>query len=270
MNQVATTDTLCAKSTKKIKRESSNASGSGFGRTQQVKKNQKEVGEFSVFPALDKEVAETLVPSLPELINEQGELPDEIYDRLDQIYGFPNFNYVVQEEAPTSFADLISAPTTNVESKMSNDDFASLLATATGDKDTISSGGRKVESSSIDAISKIEPFSKMRVLHIDPLVIAVDDFFTEDECDRYVAISAPSNNKKDTPFQTSSMTVGKDALAKAQRTSTTWFHHYKSAHELVAKASRLLGLKGIDQWEEPQTVRYVLCSTLSIVLLLFH
>jgi hypothetical protein len=26
---------------------------------------------------------------------------------------------------------------------------------------------------------------------------------------------------------------------------------------LMAKASRLVGLDGIDQWEEPQTVRYV-------------
>ncbi|KAL3805261.1 hypothetical protein ACHAW5_003226 [Stephanodiscus triporus] len=43
------------------------------------------------------------------------------------------------------------------------------------------------------------------------------------------------------------------------RTSTTWFHHYAGVPELVAKASRLLGLDDVDdirRWEEPQTVRY--------------
>jgi hypothetical protein len=51
------------------------------------------------------------------------------------------------------------------------------------------------------------------------------------------------------------MTVRKDALAKSQRTSSTWFHHYKNIPELMAKSSRLIGLDGIDQWEEAQTVR---------------
>ena len=53
-----------------------------------------------------------------------------------------------------------------------------------------------------------------------------------------------------------SQTVGKDSRSKAQRTSTTWFHYYEGVPELMAKASRLLGLEGIGRWEEPQTVRY--------------
>lgn len=57
-------------------------------------------------------------------------------------------------------------------------------------------------------------------------------------------------------FKTRSKTVGKDANAKSQRTSTTWFHHYRNVPELMVKASRLLGLDTIDRWEEPQTVRY--------------
>lgn len=257
---------LSAKGTKKKKKNSSTASGGGFGRVKQIKKA-NEVVDFSVFPALDGAVAETLVPSVSELFNESGELPDEIYDRLDQIYGFPDFNYIAPQEDTVSFADLISAPTTSTESKISDNHFASLLAAATGEIDYTPSDRLSVECSSIDAISTVEAFSKMRVLHIDPLLIAVDDFFTDDECDRYVAMSTtPSKNKKDSPFKTNSKTVGKDSLAKAQRTSTTWFHHYKSAYELVAKASRLLGLKGIDQWEEPQTVRYGLLKTLSILL----
>ena len=57
-------------------------------------------------------------------------------------------------------------------------------------------------------------------------------------------------------FKTRSKTVGKDKNAKSQRTSTTWFHHYKNVPELMSKASRLVGLDTIDRWEEPQTVRY--------------
>jgi len=255
--RIAAANPLHAKAAKNKKKKSSHApSGGGFGRAPEIK-TPKEVNDFSVFPELDGAVAETLVPSVSELINEPGELPGEIYDRLDQIYGFPNFNYLTPEETATSFADLISAPTKNENTKLSDDVFASLLATATGETVPTSPGEAGREDSTIDAISAIDPFAKMRVLHIDPLVIAIDDFFTDDECDRYVTMcTAPSKNKKDSPFQTNSMTVGKDALAKAQRTSTTWFHHFKSVPELMAKASRLVGLKGIDQWEEPQTVRY--------------
>ena len=53
-----------------------------------------------------------------------------------------------------------------------------------------------------------------------------------------------------------SQTVGKDSRSKAQRTSTTWFHHYAGVPELMARAARLLGLPGISRFEEPQTVRY--------------
>jgi len=64
------------------------------------------------------------------------------------------------------------------------------------------------------------------------------------------------NQKTVDSFQTRSKTVGNDSTAKSQRTSTTWFHYYKNVPELIAKASRLVGLGSIDRWEEPQTVRY--------------
>jgi hypothetical protein len=263
---------LQAKAAKKNKKKKTSVSSAGgFGKV--AEKAQKEIHDFSAFPALEKNVAETLVPSTPELQNESGELPAEIYDRLNQIYGFPSFNYETSDEdddrdsSKTSFDDLISPTgttndsTTKSETKMPDTDFADLLASATGGTNIPTSSSDKSppkEHSTIDAISNLPPFTQMRVLHVDPLVIAVDDFFTEEECDRYVAMSTtPNGSKKDSPFQTNSMTVGKDALAKAQRTSTTWFHHYKSVPELMAKASRLVGLDGIDQWEEPQTVRYV-------------
>jgi predicted 2-oxoglutarate/Fe(II)-dependent dioxygenase YbiX len=85
------------------------------------------------------------------------------------------------------------------------------------------------------------------------MVLQIDDFFTDEECDRYVTMSL--SDKKQV-MESRSPTVGKDANAKAQRTSTTWYHHYKGVPELMSKASRLLGLDGIDHWEEPQTVRY--------------
>jgi hypothetical protein len=101
------------------------------------------------------------------------------------------------------------------------------------------------------ALDSLPPFSKFRVLHVDPLVLAIDDFFTPKECDSYVARSLLEG-----AMHARSPTVGKDAVAKAQRTSTTWYHHYSSVPELMAKASRLMGLPSIDHWEEPQTVRY--------------
>lgn len=53
-----------------------------------------------------------------------------------------------------------------------------------------------------------------------------------------------------------SKTVGKDAMSQAQRTSTTWFHHFKTVPQLISKCCRLMGLDDITRWEEPQTVRY--------------
>jgi hypothetical protein len=105
-------------------------------------------------------------------------------------------------------------------------------------------------------IDKLPPFEKFKVLHVDPLVISVEDFFTDEECDRYVAVSENPPKNFDSPLQSRSKTVGKDSMAESQRTSTTWFHHYKGVPELISKAARLFGIDSIDLFEEPQTVRY--------------
>jgi hypothetical protein len=286
-------DCSLAAKKRKEKKPAGAPSGGGFGRVAAP----KEVDDYAVFPALEQQVADTRIPSPPEWLLQQQqaggeELPGEMYDRLDQIYGFPSFNYyessnsgdveeVVEDSSGSmSFDELISSTGSSSSSAKSStttisDDttFADLLASATGgkvDTQTTTTMPQDQEDTKMDAISSLPPFSKFRVLHVDPLVIAIDEFFTEEECDRYVAMSTAPKNKKDKddgPFETRSMTVGKDALAKSQRTSTTWFHHYKNVPELMAKASRLLGLDGIDQWEEPQTVRYVLtlssCHSLS-------
>lgn len=222
---------LEAKASKK-KRKSKTSSGSGFAKV--IEKDTEESNDFKAFPALEKTVAETLIPSIPELLHEPGDLTPEIYDRLDQIYGFSRFNEEISEKQgnQTPLDYLTLEGTSEKQSKMSDEDFLGLLDSATQSDNTSREETRTV----IDSISNLSPFSQLRVLHIDPLVIAIDDFFTKEECDRYVEMStAPSKNKNDSPYQTKSMTVGKDALAKAQRTSTTWFHHFKNVPELMSK-----------------------------------
>eukprot|EP00536_Pseudo-nitzschia_multiseries_P004254 jgi/Psemu1/237484/estExt_Genewise1.C_700028 len=228
-------------------------------------------------------------------IESMGSLPIEIYDRLDQIYGFPDFNYETssaEDESETSgddgeafsLEDLMAAPaspsvseTVGTAKKSSGGtlNLDELLAVATGGPvDTLSNNAgtsgvmddaddsekAAIAEEMKNAISSLPPFEKINVLHLDPLVLTIDDFFTDEECDRYVELSlAPAkegNEKTMDSFKTRSKTVGKDANAKSQRTSTTWFHHYRNVPELMAKASRLVGLDTIDRWEEPQTVRY--------------
>lgn len=189
-------------------------------------------GDYSVFPRLESRVIETLVPAPPTTMasgDSSGDLPLEIYQRLDQIYGLPNFNYETATDAtPLSLSNVLSV-------------------------DEIEPGPVAVGTASGHTplpLDSIPPFSKFRILHVDPLVISVDDFFTPDECDSYVKRSL------DGAMHARSPTVGKDAMAQSQRTSTTWYHHYEAVPELMAKATRLLGLDNIDRWEEPQTVRY--------------
>jgi hypothetical protein len=147
-------------------------------------------------------------------------------------------------------------------------DFADLLASATGvstKKPPVNIPAPPAQVS-VPSISSLKPFSKFRVLHVDPMVLCVDDFFTPEECDALIARStttvttADNDEKEDTtllPLKIGqSKTVGKDSRARAQRTSTTWFHHYAGVPELMAKACRLMGINDISVFEEPQTVRY--------------
>ena len=95
------------------------------------------------------------------------------------------------------------------------------------------------------------------------MILSIDNFFTSEECEQYIQQSETKslgNNGGEgigsSVMQSRSPTVGKDAAAKAQRTSTTFYHKYETVPELMSKASRLLGIPTIHQWEEPQTVRY--------------
>lgn len=102
-------------------------------------------------------------------------------------------------------------------------------------------------------------FSGIRLLYADPVVFEVEDFFTPAECEAYIAMSTKSLPKRQgglKPKEVRSATTSSQSQYQQHRTSTTWFHHFSSTPELVAKASVLLGINDRRLWEEPQTVRY--------------
>ena len=246
---------LCAKATKKNKKNKTRPSAAspsgGFGRAS-AGIAKKEDDDYAAFPALEPKVQKTILAYEGETKEKGEELPNEIYDRLDQIYGFHNFNYEEEEDdsESTSLGDLLASP----EKEESISDVSDLLRPTVPTSLFGSTNGESTDEADLP-LSSLPPFTDFHVLHVDPLVISIDKFFTDEDCDRYVAMSESPSKSSSAPEMTRSKTVGKDANSKAQRTSTTWFHHYKEVPELMSKASRLLGLDGIDHWEEPQTVR---------------
>ena len=224
---------------KKPKNSSASASSSsgGFGAATATTGSSNTKDDYAVFPALEPDVKTTLVAASAE---QDSALRNEIYQRLDQIYGFSNFNYETAAENDDN-----NDGDGNSGGMMSMEDLISGNLSEEDDDDIATDDF---------SISQLPAFddNDIRVLHVDPLVLSVDNFFTPEESDAYVAM--PLTDKS--MFQTGSMTVGKDKQSQSQRTSTTWFNHYKNVPALMAKASRLLGLEGIDRWEEPQTVRY--------------
>jgi hypothetical protein len=305
-----------AKNNKKKKKSggASSAVGGGFGKVTATATKKKVVqDDYSSFPRLEPGVIDTLLPVTEDMI-QQSDFMTEVYDRLDQIYGFDNFNgvnppftsttsettsTVETDDSPMSMNDLLSmdddsddasvgraaASTTTAQSDFadllseiksntsgsakassgSNSDLNDLISAAVSGNDSMDADTTtaveepKITSSEPLDLFQLKPFSNINVLHLDPLILTIDDFFTEEECDKYVrfcTVPKKHTSAENMPMMISSKTVGKDKLSKSQRTSTTWYHHFKNVPELMAKASRLLGLDTIDRWEEPQTVRY--------------
>ena len=91
----------------------------------------------------------------------------------------------------------------------------------------------------------------LRVLHLDPPVLVVDDFLTAEECDAYVAL----RHEAGATHELAQSATFATATASA-RTSTTWFVQYQRAAALLARAANLLGVKDLSRFEEPQLVRY--------------
>jgi len=265
--------TLAAKKNKAKNKKSKpkGGGGGGFGPTIVTQKPTiKADDDFGIFPALEPDVQNTLVSS--SFAKEAEDLSTEMYERLAGIYGFESFNYLSAPsslEQPSSIEDLISAkPASSSQDfndlmapkKKSDDDILSLLDTTLGETSETKGASATTDKDKSDrepipslesSISKLAPFEKFRVLHVDPLVLEVEEFLTAEECLRYQALSSSPES-----YKTQSQTVGKDSVAQSSRTSTTWFHCYERVPEFMAKTCRLLGLDSIEKFEEPQTVRY--------------
>ena len=104
---------------------------------------------------------------------------------------------------------------------------------------------------------------KLHLLHQCPPVLAIDHFFTLEECQETQQIAAmpivgslqttTTKNSKKAPLEVESKTFS--ALAQSKRTSTSWFCYYESVPTLLAKTRAVLGT-ALEQMEEPQIVRY--------------
>jgi len=270
---------LHAKTKKKTKVTTSRTGGFGtvVEKIDHKKKNKND--DYVSFPALEDSVKDTLVPSTPEDQENAKDLPNELYDRMGQIYGFRDFNFpsgwfdndrdeTMKEDESISFVDLLSGESSTAKQssassdfgdllKPKNDVFSDLIADASGENIKVEKSNKPFIK--LLPIEKLPPFHNFKVLHVDPMVLVIDDFFTDEECNDYIALCINPKkgiSKNDLPMMTRSKNVGKDSHSKAQRTSTTWIHHFKSVPALMAKASRLLGLRSIDRWEELQIVRY--------------
>ena len=88
----------------------------------------------------------------------------------------------------------------------------------------------------------------LRLVHFDPMVYVVEDFFSAEECAAYMALT--EDEKKAMQLESPSFAGGAQG-----RTSTTWFLHYSAAQELVTRARQLLP-GDYQRFEEPQLVRY--------------
>ena len=98
---------------------------------------------------------------------------------------------------------------------------------------------------------------KLKLLHKSPPVLAIENFFTDAECEEYIKMTkAPekSEDESSSPLKINSARFS--SLAQSQRTSTTWYCHYRQVPTFLAKAKRLLNDLPLEQMEEAQVVRY--------------
>lgn len=112
---------------------------------------------------------------------------------------------------------------------------------------------------------------KLRLLHQSPPVLAIDNYFTQQECLDVERVAMPSSSSSSDvtseedgggggggsnnilrPVVVESKTF---ALAQSRRTSTSWFCHYEQVPVLLAKTRHCLGIP-LERMEEPQIVRY--------------
>jgi hypothetical protein len=199
------------KKTKSKSSVGSSPSGGGFAKKDESTKSSGPDDDYVMFPKLEPNVCETILQtpsSMMEEIERTGSVPLEVYDRLEQIYGFPNFNHEIssvekiieeeqnndeEEDGSFSFEDLLAAPSPSVSNTNTKDTtttsyFSDLIAAATGgdqvEKKQDSSNDKEnntvAKSEMRNAISSLTQFEKVQVLHLDPLILQVDDFLSEE------------------------------------------------------------------------------------------
>lgn len=99
---------------------------------------------------------------------------------------------------------------------------------------------------------------KLKLLHKSPPVISIENFFTDAECEEYIALTKEpeetSSTDDNSPLKINSATFS--TLAYSKRTSTTWYCHYSQVPSLLAKAKHLMNDLPLEQMEEAQIVRY--------------
>lgn len=92
----------------------------------------------------------------------------------------------------------------------------------------------------------LDSFPSSRMLHADPPVFEIPNFFSQQDCADYIALAGH-------PTSLESQSAAYSNLSK--RTSTTWYLPYKQVHDLLARAELLTGVQ-LEHFEEPQIVRY--------------
>jgi prolyl 4-hydroxylase len=103
----------------------------------------------------------------------------------------------------------------------------------------------------VKTASSGRPPMKLGLLHRSPPVLAIENFFTPNECEEVKRVALAVDDKG--PVQVQSATFS--ALAQSKRTSTSWFCYYSQVPTLLVKAQHVLGLV-MGHMEEPQIVRY--------------
>lgn len=93
---------------------------------------------------------------------------------------------------------------------------------------------------------------RLRAVHLDPLVIRVEGFMTEAECDEVVSLSGRS---KEMPKAAGTF----DSSQALRRTSTTWYARFREPElaPLLGRAESLLGGDCLHKFEEVQIARYL-------------
>jgi prolyl 4-hydroxylase len=86
---------------------------------------------------------------------------------------------------------------------------------------------------------------KLSLLHKSPPVLAIDNFFTPEECSELKTARNSAHEVNSATFSGSLST----------RTSTSWFCQYSDVPALLSKANQILSIP-LESMEEPQIVRY--------------